>query len=143
MPIEQKSELDELKELLLKDPLEFEKNDGVKKIMENGLDYSHLRELIQRIYDINENQLIETSNANTGVIGFLNKISTIRRKMKFNNKVKNQKPGKKYYKIYAEGDSWFQFPIFLVDIIDWLNKNKDFLIYSDAYGGDWITNMAL
>ncbi|MBD3376832.1 hypothetical protein GF406_17475 [candidate division KSB1 bacterium] len=139
--IKENSDLLSLIEVLLKDPLEFERIGGHDKIIESGLTYSHLRGLIKRIYDINENQLIETSNANSGMIGLLNSLSTGSRKRKFNHRVDRQKPGKTYFKIYVEGDSWFQFPVFQKDIIDWLNRNDDFLIYSDAYGGDWITNI--
>ena len=139
--VKENSDLISLKEILLKDPLEFERIDGHDKIIESGLTYSHLRVLIKRIYDINENQLIETSNANSGMIGLLNRLSTGARKRKFNHRVDRQKPEKTYLKIYVEGDSWFQFPVFQKDIIDWLNRNDDFLIYSDAYGGDWITNI--
>jgi hypothetical protein len=43
--------------------------------------------------------------------------------------------------ILAEGDSWFQFPVFVSDIIDWLQKRDDYMIFSIAYGGDWLTNI--
>ncbi|UCH14720.1 MAG: hypothetical protein JSV22_01855 [Bacteroidales bacterium] len=43
--------------------------------------------------------------------------------------------------ILSEGDSWFQFPIDVKDIIDWLLKRCNYAIYSIAYGGDWITNI--
>jgi hypothetical protein len=59
----------------------------------------------------------------------------------YTKKVNKQKSGKRYYRIYAEGDSWFQFPRFIKDVIDWLNDRDEFLIVSDAYGGDWITNI--
>jgi hypothetical protein len=75
------------------------------------------------------------------MIGRFNRRSTSKRKKRFNNKIKRLKEGDKYKIIYAEGDSWFQFPFFVRDIIDWLSRNKQYLIYSDAYGGDWITNI--
>lgn len=100
-----------------------------------------LRECVKKIYDLNEDRLRETSNANSGTLGKLNRRSTRKRQEDYYKRVENQQPGKKYIRIYAEGDSWFLFPVFVRDIIDWLQKNDHFLIYSDAYGGDWITNI--
>ncbi len=103
--------------------------------------FQDMRHCIQRIYDLNEQQLLETSNANSGLLGKFNrKITHIRQKLYF-RRVSNQKESKNYVRIYAEGDSWFLFPVFVRDIVDWLKKRKDFLIYSDAFGGDWITNI--
>ena len=133
--------LDVLIDELLDDPLKYNTKDEIDQIIQSGISYSHLREMVKRIYDINEEQLKQTSNANTGKLGKLNKKSTSKRYKKFSNKVDHQLKSGKYYRIYAEGDSWFQFPVFVNDIIDWLNKNEDFLIYSEAYGGDWITNI--
>lgn len=99
------------------------------------------RECIKQIYDLNEDKLRETSNANSGTLGKLNRRSTDKRQKAYFNKVENQQPGKTYIRIYAEGDSWFQYPLFVKDIIDWLEDHDDFLIYTDAYGGDWITNI--
>jgi len=133
--------LQELTDQLLHKPLEFEKSNGVEQMIAEGVTFDDLRFFIRKIYDLNENQLIETSNANRGTLGKMNKKSTEDRKKLFNKKADSQKEGKTYYRIYAEGDSWFQFPTFIKDIVDWLNSENDFLIYSEAYGGDWITNI--
>ena len=90
---------------------------------------------------MNESQLLEASNPYKGLTGVLNWISQKCRERKFERKINGQVEGEKYYKIYAEGDSWFQYPTTLKDIIDWLNERKNFIIYSDAYAGDWVTNM--
>jgi len=103
--------------------------------------FSDFRECIRHIYDLNEEQLRNISNANTGMLGKLNRRSTDIRQKKYFKRIENQQPNKKYISIYAEGDSWFLFPTFVKDIIDWLEKNENYLIYSDAYGGDWITNI--
>lgn len=103
--------------------------------------FKDLRECIRKIYDLNEEQLFDTSNANKGVLGFLNRRCSKKRKKRYYKKVENQKANKKYIRIYAEGDSWFQFPVYVKDIVDWLNDNNDYLIYTNAYGGDWITNI--
>lgn len=143
-------ETSELLEKLLNSPLDFNSNDFNELIecykLGNGnynteLAFSELRNCIRRIYDLNEAQLRETSNANTGTLGKLNRRSTAIRQKDYYKRIENQIPGKNYVRIYAEGDSWFLFPVFVTDIIDWLEKRKDYLIYSDAYGGDWITNI--
>lgn len=125
---------------LLHKPLSFDRAMMVDLIA-NKLEFKDIRECIRRIYDLSESQLTETSNANTGMMGKLNRRSTAKRLKKFNSKIKKLKEGDNCKVIYAEGDSWFQFPIFIKDIIDWLNDNRKYIIYSDAYGGDWITNI--
>ncbi len=126
---------------ILIDPIRYDDKAYLNQLIEDGLTFAHIREMVRRIYDLNENQLSEISNANKGIQGWLNKKSTKRRLKRFNRKIDNQRKDTQYYRIYAEGDSWFQFPIFINDIIDWLYKEKDLLIYSEAYGGDWITNI--
>lgn len=140
----------ELTEKMLGNPLQFTQHDFNSLLecyllptgsydSENAFD--DVRECVRRIYDINEEKLLETSNANTGIMGKLNRRSTRMRQNTYYKRVQNQKPGKEYVRIYAEGDSWFLFPVFVTEIVDWLEKRKDYLIYSDAYGGDWITNI--
>lgn len=132
---------EQLIELLLHKPLEFEGIDGVKKLVNIGITFDEVRDLVRRIYDMSESQLKTASNANAGILGKLNRRSSKRRKKRYNKKVESPVSGKPVYRIYAEGDSWFQFPTFIKDIIDWLNKEDEFLVYSEAYGGDWITNI--
>lgn len=135
---------------LLHAPLKFNENDfkafinlykkGDKLKVDKA--FKDLRYCIRKVYDINESRLLETSNANEGLMGKFNKKSTKKRKKKYIKRVQRQKKGERYIKIYSEGDSWFQFPVCVRDITDWLiKKNKDFLLYSDAYAGDWITNI--
>ncbi len=126
---------------LLSDPVHFVQDGGIQDLISVGIDYKHLRGMICRIYDINEDRLHEISNANKGTLGKLNRKSTKNRNKLYEKKIDKQELGKKYYRLYVEGDSWFQFPRFMKDIIDWLNDHDDFLIKSDAYGGDWITNI--
>jgi hypothetical protein len=133
-------EKDGLINQLLHRPLDF-KNEMLDELIGKGLNFSDIRECTRRIYDLSESQLTETSNANTGMAGKLNRLSTSKRKKVFDRKLKKLKEAEDYRIIYAEGDSWFQFPVFIRDIIDWLNKKEKYIIYSDAYGGDWITNI--
>ena len=43
--------------------------------------------------------------------------------------------------VLIEGDSWFEYPIFLKDITDFLVKKPNLAVYSHAHGSDWISNM--
>lgn len=136
---------------MLSKPLEFDSNDFETLILSylspltNKYNVQEalkdLRECVRQIYDLNEESLRQTSNANTGTIGKLNRRSTRLRQKNYFKRIVNQKPDMQYIRIYAEGDSWFLFPTFVKDIIDWLEKNENYPIYSDAYGGDWITNI--
>lgn len=125
---------------LLHHPLSFSQA-MLDELIVKDLNFKDIRECIRRIYDLSETQLAETSNANDGMMGKLNRLSTSKRIKRFNRKISRLKVGDKYKIIYAEGDSWFQFPVFIRDIIDWLSSNKGYVVYSDAYGGDWITNI--
>ncbi|MFN8239411.1 MAG: hypothetical protein U0X39_01510 [Bacteroidales bacterium] len=131
---------EEIIEKLLHDPLNFS-NSLLQRLISLDLTFDDLRECIRRIYDLSERQLRETSNANMGMMGKLNRYSTGRRIKKFNRKTNRVKENDGRVIIYAEGDSWFQFPVFITDIIDWINKVDKYHIYSEAYGGDWITNI--
>lgn len=141
MSEELKEKQQKLIDRLMDDPIIFVRENGIAEMINADFDFTHLRSMVCRIYDLNENQLLEMSNANGGTLGKMNKKDTDHRMNLYKKKVDRQKSGKQYYRIYAEGDSWFQFPRFLKDIIDWLNDNDDFLIASEAYGGDWITNI--
>ncbi len=103
--------------------------------------FADFRACMKHVYNLNETRLQETSHANTGLLGTLNKLSTYCRRRKYFGRVEKQKPHKKYVRIYAEGDSWFLFPVFVKDIIHFLGKNKNYFIYSDAFAGDWLTNI--
>lgn len=130
----------QLIDTLLHSPLSF--NDQMlDDLISLGLTFSEVRECVRKIYDLTETQLTSISNANEGILGKLNKYSTARRSKRFNRRIDTLKEGDDYKIIYAEGDSWFQFPVFIKDIIDWLSKNKRYIIYSNAYGGDWLTNI--
>ncbi len=123
-------------------PFKFDWKDVEALCAMSDFTFKDVREMIKRIYDINEDILLETSDATTGTIGKKNKKSTDKRINEYNKRIEKgvkYKPNGKI--IVAEGDSWFQFPVALRDIIDWLNKRDNYAIYSIAYGGDWITNI--
>ena len=43
--------------------------------------------------------------------------------------------------ILAEGDSWFNYPVLLSDVLDWVGMEPDMIVYSVAEGGDWFLNI--
>lgn len=45
-------------------------------------------------------------------------------------------------RVVEEGDSWTQYPILLEDIVDQLDQNSDFAIYSVGAAGDLVADMA-
>jgi hypothetical protein len=108
------------------------------------LNFTDLRQLIRRIFDINEATLRMQSDVTTGKLGMLNRWSTKLRQKRYYRLVKAgfRDPKYTHHKvIVAEGDSWFQFPFFVKDIIDWLSAEPNYAVYSIAYGGDWFTNI--
>ena len=120
-PEQRKPLIDARIEHLLDNPLCDDSTcvDDLEKLLiyQGHADFGPLRTMIKRIYDLSESGLRTTSNANSGMLGTWNKRSTKRRKKKFWKRVKGMKPGRRYVRIYAEGDSWFQFPIFINDTI--------------------------
>ncbi|MEP3890953.1 MAG: hypothetical protein ABJN69_10830 [Hellea sp.] len=65
-----------------------------------------------------------------------NDISRWRRQQKFKKRIKQ---GEQLPIIVSEGDSWFQFPIIIKDVVDHLKQ--DYLIYSVGAAGDTAQNM--
>lgn len=105
------------------------------------IDLQDFRNLIKRIFDLNEGTITNNSSASKGILGFLNKISSKRKNRNIRKKL--NRPGFRDDKklIIAEGDSWFEYPVFIKDIIDWIIKDTDNPVYNLAYGGDWISNI--
>ena len=64
-------------------------------------------------------------------VSFLNRISRWRRNQRYKRRIKN---GWKGPKLVSEGDSWFQYPLLLDDIIDHLDEN--YAIRSLGAAGD-------
>lgn len=124
---------------MLRHPLDFNQ-DNFERLLSLNLNFDDLRKCIKRIFDLNEEQLLTQSNANKGKIGYLNRLSNKARKSKFARKIKKRNE-KNDVMIYAEGDSWFQFPYFITDVIDWLNKEPHYHIYCDSSASDWFTNI--
>lgn len=108
---------------------------------DKAITFDDLRRLMLRIFDQNEKSLLEASDATTGGMGWANRVSTNSRQKKFNRLINDGFRQGNNKIIVAEGDSWFQFPFFIKDIVDHLGARKDCAVYSMAYGGDWLTNI--
>ena len=72
------------------------------------------------------------------IMSWANGLCRLRRQEKFKRRQKN---GDRRIVLVSEGDSWFQFPIFLDDVIDQLFNN--FNIWSVDAAGDTLQNMVL
>lgn len=107
------------------------------------VDADDLATIIQHIYDLNETYILKLS-AVEGILRKLNTIKNQNRNEQFRRKIKkgwrdiNDKSKKV---VLAEGDSWFNYPVILTDIIDRIGMEKDLAVYSIAAGGDWLLNM--
>jgi len=98
--------------------------------------------ITRRIFDINKSTILNRSGASEGIMGRLNRRSRRKRNKSYIRKIrKGFRENPKNKVILAEGDSWFEFPVFVKDIIDWLKSREDYAIYSLAYGGDWLANI--
>jgi len=137
------------------DHLDDEKQRLIKAMLANNIteaDLVNLRKMvdaddlaiiIQRIYDLNEKYILKIS-AVDGLLRKLDDIKNIRRNKRFTNKIKDGFRNSTHTKrkvILAEGDSWFNYPIILTDIIDRISMEDNFAVYSLASGGDWLLNM--
>lgn len=136
------------KEHLIKKILSNEISTAELSRLLSKIDKTDFRKIIKRIFDINESDIIIKSESEQGFLGFFNSIDRNKKNKKF-MKAKRKKDWRKNRKvIIAEGDSWFEYPIFIKDILDWLIKMKDiqskdylYNVYTVASGGDWIANI--
>lgn len=136
-------------------PEEKEKYERIKKLLANDIQLSELITLrdeinaddlsfiIQKIYDLNETYIFKLA-ALEKVLDRLNNIKNAQRNKLFFKKIRKgfrDLNNKKNITVLAEGDSWFNYPIILTDIIDRISMEKDLAVYSIASGGDWFLNM--
>jgi hypothetical protein len=111
--------------------------------LREGITPEELSIIIQRIYDLNEKFILELS-AVDGMLRRFNLIKNNNRNYEFSKKIRKgfrDLDDKKKKIILAEGDSWFNYPIILTDIIDRIRMESNFALYSLAAGGDWFLNM--
>lgn len=83
------------------------------------------------------------SMVNGGILGGVNRLARERRQLQYRLKINN--PLFNGRKIVSEGDSWFQFPILLLDVIDQLSPPTqlfgDYAIFSLGAAGDLLSNI--
>lgn len=128
----------ELIELLIKDPKAFSEDMLKCLLKKKSFSGKDLRKVMLRLFDVNDDIIRNDSSADKGAIGWLNKKSMKKREQRFWRKINRGSIDKV---ILAEGDSWFEYPVFIKEIIDQLNKRKRYAVYSLAYGADWISNI--
>ena len=94
------------------------------------------------IYDLNESTILQLASLEKMLVR-MNTIKNAQRNQRFSGKFvassdsrAPQTPGGT-----GEGDSWFNYPIILTDIIDRIGMDPDLAVYSIASGGDWLLNM--
>lgn len=100
-------------------------------------DLSHI---IQRIYDLNKQQVFTLAALNR-IMALVDGWKNSNRNARFTSKISNdfRKPSHKV--ILAEGDSWFNYPVILSDVVDWIGMEDNLAVYSLASGGDWLLNI--
>jgi len=112
-------------------------------VLRNGIDADDLSYIIQKIYDLNETYIFKLA-ALESMLEKLNAIKNAQRNQLFFKKICNKfrdLNNKSHITVLAEGDSWFNYPIILTDIIDRISMDRDLAVYSIASGGDWLLNM--
>ena len=111
--------------------------------LRNAIDAEDLSLIIQKIYDLNETYIYHLA-AIEKMVEKLNAVKNAQRKQLFFKKIRKgfrDLKNKKHITVLAEGDSWFNYPIILTDIIDRISMDKELAVYSIASGGDWLLNM--
>ena len=106
--------------------------------LRDEINAEELSVIIQRIYDLNEKFILDLS-AVDGMLRRFNLIKNSNRNYEFGKKIRRgfrDLDDKKKKIILAEGDSWFNYPIILTDIIDRIRMENNFALYSLAAGGD-------
>lgn len=109
------------------------------------IDILQLNELIHSVFYGSNSFMLNRSHANEGFIGTLNRSADNRKINKFHKKIREGFRNPQLYPdhkiVLVEGDSWFEYPLFLKDISDYLEKKPNLAIYSLAHGSDWVANM--
>lgn len=96
------------------------------------------KRLRNRTIVVDGRRIKNCSNARKWAIGFFNKRRQVQRQREFDKDVRNGEDIGKV-RIVSEGDSWFNYPTKLQEVID--NLFDEFSIYSLGYAGDWLANI--
>jgi hypothetical protein len=149
LPFGEKHPVTELLDSLWKNPASFfNQSDPNWQLLCNELQSVTLPDLNRikdSIFSGSEAKIKNESRASKGILGFLNNESRSKRIKRFNKKLGSDFRDKKAFPhnkvVLVEGDSWFEYPLFLKDITDNLMQQKNLAVYSLASGGDWVANM--
>jgi len=87
---------------------------------------------------VNGRKIRNSSNARKGFMGLFNKKRQNERQKKFLENISNGNETNKI-RVVSEGDSWFNYPTKLNEVIDHIFQ--DFSIFSLGYAGDWLSNI--
>lgn len=141
--------VDELLDSLWINPTSFfNNNDKNWRMLCSNLqqiDMQKLNKITASIFTGSEAMIKNESTSSDGFLGSLNKSSHNKKKKKFDKKIRDNFTNKNLFPnnkvVLVEGDSWFEYPLFLQDITDNLIKQENLAVYSMASGGDWAANM--
>jgi hypothetical protein len=127
---------------MIESPLDFTDFD-MDALLYYDLDRDQLRYYTHKLFNKGNGTIKNNSNSNRGLMGFFNRRDMKRRDKKYFCRVRKlEKAPDQYIKVLAEGDSWYEFPIHVKDIVHHLiKKNKKFAVKSLGAGGDWMANM--
>ncbi len=130
---------------LWSNPIAFDRH-GKMKLLIDSIDHVPPADFLNIVNRIFEDRMItDESTSSQGTIGYFNRVSGRKRAKRFNRSLKNGFRNSIKYPthklVVADGDSWFQFPVFIKDIVDHLNKREDLAILSLAKGGDWLSSV--
>ncbi|HPQ22484.1 MAG TPA: hypothetical protein PK147_11560, partial [Saprospiraceae bacterium] len=138
------SEIAILIDEFIRNPIGYHDEYLEKLIERKDFTKQHLFHLLNKLCSSQNGPIINKSGASRGTIGYLNRRSQKRRNEVFDKKLKSGFRSNSNNKvILAEGDSWFEYPIFIREILDYLtaSRHSDYAIYSVAHGSDWLSNM--
>ncbi|MBI1780412.1 MAG: hypothetical protein HYR66_03475 [Sphingobacteriales bacterium] len=103
-----------------------------------------LREIVVRVFDMDEKSLLKKA-AVTGFTAYVNKLKNNQRSSRYKSKIKSDsekfRTNPLYKIVLAEGDSWFNYPLILSDVLDFVSMEPNIALYSVAEGADWFLNM--
>ena len=124
-----------LNQLLRKDKPSLTEVEELQKLFEPDDLHS---EAFMPALKLKSDYVLNNSEADRDFLGILNSRSRRIRQSRFWEKVKDGFEGKR---IISEGDSWFQYPILLHDIIDHLSAHENYALYCLGFAGDWLSNI--
>ncbi|MEM6766931.1 MAG: SGNH/GDSL hydrolase family protein [Bacteroidota bacterium] len=106
----------------------------------------------ERKFELNRRVVEEIANVlGIGAEVFRGHVASDEGIIEFLNKRSRKNNGKKYrrrlikdpdvVKVIVDGDSWFEYPVFVKDLADWLRERKELAVKAISSGGDWLANM--